>query len=179
MRVGGCCKVANKYSGSFAPSRWFPPALKHKGECRWCTHTNLTQCPNRESPMRTASDYQTPAVPYHTLICGSFSTPNTALVRKNAEYITNTCDTWDLMRPLRRGAVNKGQKRQKGQRDAPLKSAAQPRPNERASQDVLKFLCILRIPWFLNFLAVLVTLRRGAVNLSRTDLAAPPFASSR
>jgi hypothetical protein len=40
--------------------------------------------------MRTASGYQTPAVPYHTLICGSFSTPNTALVRKNAEYITNT-----------------------------------------------------------------------------------------
>ena len=40
--------------------------------------------------MRTASDYQTPAVPYHTLICRSFSTPNTALVRKNAEYITNT-----------------------------------------------------------------------------------------
>ena len=40
--------------------------------------------------MRTASDYQTPAVPYHTLICGSLSTPNTALVRKNAEYITNT-----------------------------------------------------------------------------------------
>ena len=98
MRVGGCCKVANKYSGSFAPSRWFPPALKHKGECRWCTHTNLTQCPNRVSPMRTASDYQTPAVPYHTLICGSLSTPNTALVRKNAEYITNTCDTWDKKR---------------------------------------------------------------------------------
>ena len=40
--------------------------------------------------MRTASGYQTPAVPYHTLICRSFSTPNTALVRKNAEYITNT-----------------------------------------------------------------------------------------
>ena len=40
--------------------------------------------------MRTASGYHAPAVPYHTLICGSFSTPNTALVRKNAEYITNT-----------------------------------------------------------------------------------------
>ena len=52
--------------------------------------TNLTQCIPRVSPMRTASDYQTPAVPYHTLICRRFSTPNTALVRKNAEYITNT-----------------------------------------------------------------------------------------
>ena len=52
--------------------------------------TNLTQCISRVSPMRTASGYQTPAVPYHTLICRSFSTPNTALVRKNAEYITNT-----------------------------------------------------------------------------------------
>ena len=52
--------------------------------------TNLTQCIPRVSPMRTASGYQTPAVPYHTLICRSFSTPNTALVRKNAEYITNT-----------------------------------------------------------------------------------------
>ena len=40
--------------------------------------------------MRTASGYHAPAVPYHTLICRSFSTPNTALVRKNAEYITNT-----------------------------------------------------------------------------------------
>ena len=52
--------------------------------------TNLTQCIPRVSPMRTASGYQAPAVPYHTLICGSLSTPNTALVRKNAEYITNT-----------------------------------------------------------------------------------------
>ncbi len=33
MRAGGCCKVANKYSGSLAPSRWSPPALKHKNEC--------------------------------------------------------------------------------------------------------------------------------------------------
>ena len=40
--------------------------------------------------MRTASVNHTPAVPYHTLIRGSLSTPNTALVRKNAEYITNT-----------------------------------------------------------------------------------------
>jgi hypothetical protein len=38
MRVGGCCKVANKYSGSFAPSRWFPPALKHGSERRWVYH---------------------------------------------------------------------------------------------------------------------------------------------
>ena len=88
MRAGGCCKVANKYSGSFAPSRWSPPALKHKIE--YGLTGNLTQCIFRASPMRTASGYQAPAVPYHTLICGSFSTPNTALVRKNAEYITNT-----------------------------------------------------------------------------------------
>ena len=63
--------------------------------------TNLTQCIPRVSPMRTASDYQTPAVPYHTLICRSFSTPNTALVRKNAEYITNTehIEMWGLASP--------------------------------------------------------------------------------
>ena len=48
--------------------------------------------------MRTASGYQAPAVPYHTLICGSFSTPNTALVRKNAEYITNTKHTERVLR---------------------------------------------------------------------------------
>ena len=88
MRAGGCCKVANKYSGSFAPSRWSPPVLKHGIE--YGLVGNLTQCVPRASPMRTASGYQAPAVPYHTLICGSFSTPNTALVRKNAEYITNT-----------------------------------------------------------------------------------------
>jgi hypothetical protein len=40
--------------------------------------------------MRTASGYHAPAVPYHTLIRGSLSTPNTALIRKNTEYITNT-----------------------------------------------------------------------------------------
>ena len=50
--------------------------------------------------MRTASGYQAPAVPYHTLICGSLSTPNTALVRKNAEYITNT-EMWGLASPPR------------------------------------------------------------------------------
>ena len=58
--------------------------------------------------MRTASDYQTPAVPYHTFICGSLSTPNTALVRKNAEYITNTWDKSALTRRAQRSAEGRG-----------------------------------------------------------------------
>ena len=61
--------------------------------------TNLTQRSYRVSPMRTASGYHAPAVPYHTLICGSLSTPNTALVRKNAEYITNTEDAGARIAP--------------------------------------------------------------------------------
>ena len=39
--------VANKYTGSFAPSRWFSPALKHR-------YGQLAQCIHRASPMRTA-----------------------------------------------------------------------------------------------------------------------------
>ena len=39
--------------------------------------------------MRTASGYQPPAVPYHTPIRGSLSTPRTIPFQGNAQYITN------------------------------------------------------------------------------------------
>ena len=39
--------------------------------------------------MRTASVNQTPAVPYHTPIRGSLSTPSTIPFQGNAQYITN------------------------------------------------------------------------------------------
>ena len=39
--------------------------------------------------MRTASGYQPPAVPYHTPIRGSLSTPCTIPFQGNAQYITN------------------------------------------------------------------------------------------
>jgi hypothetical protein len=39
----------------------------------------LTHAPPRVSPMRTASGYQAPAVPYHTPIVTDFSTPNLIL----------------------------------------------------------------------------------------------------
>ena len=75
--VGGCCKVAYKYPGSFAPSRWFPPALKQRIEYG---PYGLTHASPRVSPMRTASGYQAPAVPYHTPIVTDFSTPNLILL---------------------------------------------------------------------------------------------------
>ena len=81
------CKVAFKYPGSFAPSRWFPPALKHHTERG---PFGLAQRGSRASPMRTASGYQPPAVPYHTPIRGSLSTPCTIPFQGNAQYITNT-----------------------------------------------------------------------------------------
>ena len=74
--VGGCCKVAYKYPGSFAPSRWFPPALKPRIE--YGPH-GLTHASPRVSPMRTASGYQAPAVPYHTPVVTDFSTPDLIL----------------------------------------------------------------------------------------------------
>ena len=74
--VGGCCKVAYKYPGSFAPSRWFPPALKQRIEYG---PYGLTHASPRVSLMRTASGYQAPAVPYHTPIVTDFSTPNLIL----------------------------------------------------------------------------------------------------
>ena len=83
--AGGCCKVANKYPGSFAPSRWFPPALKQRGECE---PRGLTHASRRASPMRAASVYQAPAVPYHTTVRGSLSTPDRPLCR-DARYYTN------------------------------------------------------------------------------------------
>ena len=105
--AGGCCKVAYKYSGSCAPSRWFPPAFKHESECgpHGLTHVN-----SRTSPMRTASGYQSPAVPYHTPVRVSLSTPNFVPVSGNTQYITNTNEVtmpialqllWDMMQSLR------------------------------------------------------------------------------
>ena len=49
----------------------------------------LTHAPPRASPMRTASVYQAPAVPYHTPVRGSLSTPNCIFVAKDARYYTN------------------------------------------------------------------------------------------
>ncbi len=43
-RIGVCghCKVANKYLGAFAPSRWIPLALKHKIECSHQRHSSCS-----------------------------------------------------------------------------------------------------------------------------------------
>ena len=48
-----------------------------------------SSCPQRASPMRTASVNHTPAVPYHTLIHGSLSTPSTIPFLGNTQYNTN------------------------------------------------------------------------------------------
>ena len=49
-----------------------------------------SSCPRRASPMRTASVNHTPAVPYHTLIHGSLSTPSTIPFLGNTQYNTNS-----------------------------------------------------------------------------------------
>ena len=93
--AGGCCKVAHKYSGSCAPSRWFPPAFKHESECG--PH-GLTHAISRTSPMRTASGYQSPAVPYHTpvrvrlqprILILSSGTRNILPTRKEALFLAH------------------------------------------------------------------------------------------
>ena len=50
--AGGCCKVANKYSGSFAPGRWFPPAPKQTLECGPRLAPQLDSSTLGASPMR-------------------------------------------------------------------------------------------------------------------------------
>ena len=81
--------AAYDYPGSCAPSRWFPSALKHSHERR---PYGLAQRGVRVSPMRTASGYQPPAIPYHTPVRVSLSTPNNDPVSRNAQYITNIAD---------------------------------------------------------------------------------------
>ena len=76
------CKVAFKYPGSFAPSRWFPPALKQTRERE--PFTRPGSCPQRASPMRTASVNLAPAVPYHTPIRAVFKPRVLFLLKKRA-----------------------------------------------------------------------------------------------
>ena len=79
------CKVANKYSGSFAPGRWFRRRPNRPSSVGRGSRRDLTHWPLGRLPCVTASGYQSPAVPYHTPIRGSLSTPNiTALSRRRA-----------------------------------------------------------------------------------------------
>ena len=49
---------------------------------------SLTHCPQGRLPCVTASVYQAPAVPYHTPIRGSLSTPNIAALSSGEQYNT-------------------------------------------------------------------------------------------
>ena len=76
------CMGANNYTGSFAPSRWFPPAVKQR-------IGHLAHAPHRLSPMQSASDNQTPAACTIHQMRQSFQDPAYGFRRFVDTHITN------------------------------------------------------------------------------------------
>ena len=65
------CMGANNYTGSFAPSRWFPPTLKQ-------LDGQLAHVSPRASPMRSDEWVPTPRRSVSCLVCGGLLDPRTA-----------------------------------------------------------------------------------------------------
>ncbi len=86
--AGGAARLQTSIRGLSPQAGGFRRRPNRPSSVGCGSRCSLTHCPQGRLPCVTASVYQTPAVPYHTPIRGSLSTPNIAALSSGEQYNT-------------------------------------------------------------------------------------------